>query len=175
MKKSARGIYLATLTALLLTNTPGSTGASSTPPLKTNLDSLGSAYGNWPRSNGLNAHVHQANRNESENLLSVVWSIENPASQSVSITWIADRSYTYTGPYFSGVTVVTTDESSRFHPVMDGAGSCVCSGDTAHDFKRQIPPNEQVAYWSLFSVPSDVESVTVEIPGFDPIEDVPIS
>ncbi|WP_232831951.1 hypothetical protein [Nocardiopsis sp. FIRDI 009] len=175
MKKPTRGIFLATITVLLLVTVPGSTGASSTPPRATDLDSLGSASGNWPQSNGLNAHVHQVNRNKSGNLLSAVWSIENPTNQSISITWIADRSYTYTGPYFSGVTLVAADGTNRFHPVMDGTGACVCSGDISYDFKRQIPANEQIAYWSLFSVPSDVDSVDVEIPGFDPIEDVPIS
>lgn len=58
---------------------------------------------------------------------------------------------------------------------MDGDGACLCSGISSIDFKDRIHPDEQVAYWSMYSVPEDVDAITLEIPGFEPIEDIPIS
>ncbi|OLT24669.1 hypothetical protein BJF83_06545 [Nocardiopsis sp. CNR-923] len=89
--------------------------------------------------------------------------------------WLRDRSYTYAGQNFAGVTATSPETGTRYHPVMDGEGACLCSGSTSNDLVQILNPGEQVAYWSLFSVPTDLDSVTVEIPNFDPIEDIPIS
>lgn len=58
---------------------------------------------------------------------------------------------------------------------MDGEGYCLCSGEESNELIDVLKPEEKIAYWSLFSVPEDIDSVTVEIPNFDPIEDIPIS
>ena len=58
---------------------------------------------------------------------------------------------------------------------MDATGACLCSGNLSFDFKEKIQPGEKVAYWSMYSVPEDVDAITLEIPGFEPIEDIPIS
>lgn len=152
-----------------------STSSASSAPRTENLDALGSAPGSGEYASGLTSEIHQAERNNSGNLLSVTWSIENNTDERVVLTWISDRSYTYSGPYFSGVTVLDQTRGTRHHPIMDGEGGCLCSGNFSASFKERLEPNEKIAYWSLFSVPEDVETVTVEIPNFDPIEDIPIS
>ena len=76
---------------------------------------------------------------------------------------------------YSGVTITSNDREKRFHPIMDGDNNCLCSGNVSIDFKESIGPGEQVAYWSMYSVPEDVDTITLEIPGFEPIEDIPIS
>jgi hypothetical protein len=175
MKRPAGRILgiIAAFTLLPVLTTANSGTASITPHVK-DLDLLGSSSGSGSQSE-LVAHVHQAERNEAGNLLSVTWSIENPTSNPVVVTWLADRTYTYSGPYFSAVTALSSDGATRFHPIMDGSGECVCSGNTSSDFSERVEAGESTAYWSMFSVPSDIESVSVEIPGFDPIEDIPIS
>jgi hypothetical protein len=175
MQKKPRKIGILTSSAAsIIAISAGLSSASPLPRIE-NLDSLGNSSGNTGRSANLTAEVNQATRNESGNLLSVVWSIENNSEDRVVVTWIADRSYTYSGPYFSGVTVLSSDGGTRYHPVMDGSGECLCSGNTSSNFKERIEPEEKVAYWSLFSVPKNVETLTIEIPEFDPIEDIPIS
>jgi hypothetical protein len=163
-------------TAIFLTlSTSTSTSAAAAKPRTDNLDSLGSAPGNESHTSDLNAEVHEATRNEAGNLLSITWSIENTGSEDTSITWIGDYSYEYDGPYFSGVIATSEDGSERYHPIMDENQACLCSGDINSDFRIRLEPDEQIAYWSMFSVPTDVDSVSVEIPGFEPIEDIPIS
>ncbi|GAA3725827.1 hypothetical protein [Salinactinospora qingdaonensis] len=58
---------------------------------------------------------------------------------------------------------------------MDTETHCLCSGDTKPpEFAAVVGPNEEVTYWSMYSIPEDVTEVTVEIPGFEPVEDVPV-
>ena len=154
-----------------------SAGISSAAPASKprDLDSLGSATGNETQSSNLVAEANIAERNEAGNILSITWSIENTGSDRVTLTWLAGRSYLYSGANYAGVTAMAADGSSRFHPIMDESGSCLCSVDSSSAFKEWVSPGEKVSYWSMFSVPSDVESITLEIPGFEPIENIPIS
>ena len=151
-------------------------GAMATAAPKTeNLDSLGVAQSNEEVSDGLIAVANAAERDDSGTLLSVTWSVENEGNTEVYFDWPTGPSYTYTNIAFSGVTAVTQEGGTRFHPIMDGQGACLCSGVSSIDFKENIGPGEQVAYWSMYSVPEDVDAITLEIPGFEPIEDIPIS
>ncbi|SHI78496.1 hypothetical protein SAMN05421803_10280 [Nocardiopsis flavescens] len=139
------------------------------------LETLGSSQGNDEQSANLTAEANQASRNTEGNILSITWSIKNEGNERVVLTWLAGRSYLYTGGNYAGVTIVDSNGASRYHPIMDNLGSCLCSGSSSSTFKKRIEPGEQVAYWSMYSVPENVDSVTLEIPGFEPIEDVPIS
>ncbi|MEU0491737.1 hypothetical protein ABZ249_21085 [Nocardiopsis sp. NPDC006139] len=152
----------------------GVSSASHTPKFE-DLESLGESQGVEERSSSLVAEANQAGRNTEGNLLSITWSIKNEGNERVVLTWLAGRSYLYTGGNYAGVTVVDSEGASRYHPIMDNLGSCLCSGSSSSTFKKRIEPGEQVTYWSVYSVPGDVENVTLEIPGFEPIENIPIS
>ena len=161
--------------ALISLGISSSASASSLPSTPASLEVLGSADGKDAASADLIADVNSVERNEEGNLTSVTWSITNENTNPVVLTWLHDQSYSYSGPYFSGVTAISGDEGKRFHPVMDGSGKCLCSGNTSQNFSERIIAGKTTTYWSLFSIPSSVESLTVEIPGFEPIEDIPIS
>lgn len=92
----------------------------------------------------------------------------------MDFNWPQGTSYMYNNSTsYSGVTII--NEGTKYHPLMDSNGECLCSGNTSLEMKNSLNPGEKVAYWSMFSVPSDVDTITLEIPGFDPIEDIPIS
>jgi hypothetical protein len=152
-----------------------SIGISSAAPRTENLDSLGTAPGNEASTTSLIAEVNLIERNEAGNIVSVTWSIENQGSERVVLTWLRGRSYIYSGGNYAGVTVTDGEGTSRFHPVMDSLGECLCSGKNSNSFKERLEPGDKVAYWSIFSLPEDIEEVTIEIPRFEPIEDIPIS
>ncbi|MDE3719894.1 hypothetical protein PWG71_00720 [Nocardiopsis sp. N85] len=144
-------------------------------PKTENLNSLGSSSGNNQLSTGLNAEVHQAERSSEGNIVSITWSVKNSGSERVVLAWLSDRTYTYSGPNFAGVTALNQEHATRYHPIMDSTGACLCSGKTSNDFSQRVEPGDQVAYWSLFSIPDGVEELTIEIPNFEPIEDIPVS
>lgn len=151
-----------------------STSASSASSEEQHFESLGTAEGNEEESSGLTVEANAVTRNDSGNLVSVTWSIENATDDYVQMTWLHDQSYTYSGPYFSGVTAINSSSGTIFHPVMDGNGECLCAGNTSGSFFNEVAPGGKTTYWSLFSTPSDVETLTLEVPGFEPIEDIPI-
>lgn len=164
-----------TILAITLPFSTASSASALPFPKTDDLASLGSTESNQGNSEGLSAEVHVADRSESS-ILSVTWSVENNGRNSVSFDWPSGTSYMYSNSlYYSGVTAASPSEGMRFHPIMDSNGECLCSGDTSFDFKGQISPGEKVVYWSMFSVPDDVDSIDLEIPGFDPIEGIPIS
>ena len=145
-------------------------------PMTGDLASEGTAESNEDISSNLVAEAPTAEKNESGNLLSVTWSIKNEGDGDVFFTWPTGTSYMYKDALtYSGVTVTSSSGDRRFHPVMDGDNNCLCSGNVSIDFKEHIGAGEKVAYWSMYSVPEDVDAITLEIPGFEPIEDIPIS
>lgn len=169
----AFGITALVLTLPLLT---ASSVLASPAPQTENLVSLGVADSSEAISSGLSAEAHTVERNDSGNLLSVTWSIENSGDAPATFSWPSGTSYMYDDPSsFSGVTITSTDEGRRYHPLMDSEGDCLCSGNVSLDFKATIEPGEKVAYWSMYSVPLDVSEIDLEIPGFDAIESIPVS
>lgn len=169
-----RTCAIAAIAATLSLAAPSSVSALSAPKTET-LESLGSAESNQTASEGLFAEAHAAERSDNS-FLSVTWSVENRGNQATTFNWPSGTTYIYSNSLqYSGVTVTSSDGDSRYHPIMDSNGECLCSGKTSFDFKDQIGPGEQVAYWSMYSVPEDVDAITLEIPGFEPIEDIPIS
>lgn len=174
MQTTLRSIGFAASAALLVVIPTGAD--ASTPTMKPkNLDVINSSEGSSEDSSELTAEVNKAEKSDTGNLVSITWSIENEGNSKSTLTWLYDRSYAYSGSYFSGVTLTDSSASSRYHPIMDGFGQCLCSGNISNDFTLGVNPKEKNTYWSLFSVPEDVDTVTVEIPGFEPIEDIPIS
>ncbi|WP_306369181.1 hypothetical protein [Nocardiopsis sp. CC223A] len=175
--KNAIASRLSLFTSTSLAAALMSVGVSSASPMPSarDLDVLGSSQGNGRQSGNLTAEVNQAENNSQGNLLSVTWSIENTGTERVVLTWLEGKTYTYSGANYAGVTITQSNGGTRYHPVMDGSGECLCSGDNSSTFRERIEPGEKISYWSMFSVPTGVERISVEIPGFDPIEDIPIS
>lgn len=139
------------------------------------LESLGHATGNAQHSIDLIAEVNQAERDESNAFLSVIWSIENDGQDRSVLTWLSNSTYIYGGSHFSGITITSPETGHKYYPIMDSEGFCLCSGNTSNNIKNGLNPGDKISYWSTYSVPSDAKTLTVEIPGFDPIEDIPIS
>ncbi|WP_285731573.1 hypothetical protein [Nocardiopsis sp. ATB16-24] len=165
---------LISATVILTLTTTGMSAASSSPK-NSDLAILGSSNGTNDLSRQLVAEVNEAYRNQQGNLLSVTWGIYNTGDNHVVLSWLNQYSYVYSGPNFAGVTAFDPKEGKRFHPVMDGENYCLCSGEYSVQLQETAVPRSTVTYWSMYSVPEDLESITIEIPGFDPIEDIPIS
>ncbi|MFD0773119.1 hypothetical protein ACFQZ2_04180 [Streptomonospora algeriensis] len=99
----------------------------------------------------------------------------NGTTENMHDHWFSNPTYIYREPIFSGVTLVGSDHNIRHHPVMDENGYCSCSGYSPRSpYAPFVRPGQSIDYWAMYSIPQDVSNVDVEIPGFDPIEDVPV-
>lgn len=69
------------------------------------------------------------------------------------------------------VTLVDTANKKKYLVVKDSEGVCVCS-----ELKDDAEPGTQFNLWAKFPAPPDtVQKITVIVPGFEPIEAVPIA
>lgn len=166
------GIAIALLSIPSMTT---STASAATFASTVDLDTLGTSESNDARSSDLTAAVHEAKRDESGSFLFVTWSIENGSSERKVLTWLSGSTYIYSGSSFSGVTITSPESGEKYYPIMDSQGMCLCSGNTSNNIQTGLNPGEQVAYWSTYSVSSTAQTVSIDIPGFESIEDIPIS
>jgi hypothetical protein len=71
----------------------------------------------------------------------------------------------------AGIHLIDEVNKKKYFVVRDADGSCVCSQHIAN-----IAAGSQSVLWAKFPAPpEDVQKITVEIPHFPPIEDVPIT
>jgi hypothetical protein len=72
---------------------------------------------------------------------------------------------------FSGVNLIDNVGKKKYFPVADTDRNCICSNDVPN-----IEANSAANLWVEFPAPpASVQKITVEIPHFQPINDVPIT
>jgi hypothetical protein len=71
---------------------------------------------------------------------------------------------------FSGIHLIDSVSKKKYFAVADSDGNCVCS-----EHVDDINPKTQASLWAKFPAPPEnIQKITVEIPHFVPIDDVPI-
>jgi len=71
----------------------------------------------------------------------------------------------------AGITLVDIVGKKKYFPAGDSEGKCLCSMDIA-----RLKPQARANLWAKFPAPPpDVQTISILIPRFAPIEDIPIS
>jgi hypothetical protein len=71
----------------------------------------------------------------------------------------------------SGVNLIDTVSKKKYFPLADTDKTCICS----HDIEN-LAPGTQVALWVKYPAPPpSVAKISVDVPHFIPLDDVPIS
>lgn len=124
--------------------------------------------------------INSLDRSPNSGLTSLAYTIENKGkSESESIKGFLRNADTYKYGHprdmrLNSPTLVNNE--TKYLTIMDSEDDCLCPrGTGSNDIPDEIPAGESVPVWSSYWVPDNVSTVTVEIPGFDPIKDVPIS
>ena len=58
---------------------------------------------------------------------------------------------------------------------MNEDAARLCGRDSSGTIEARIEPGDTVPYWSLYSVPAEVETGTVEVPGFGDVSETPVA
>ncbi len=75
------------------------------------------------------------------------------------------------GKDFSGVHLIDAPHKKEYFAVTDTDGTCLCSNAV-----DDVAPGAEVAIWVKYpATPVAVSKVTVQVPHFEPMDDVPIS
>ncbi|GAA3754684.1 hypothetical protein HDA32_004293 [Spinactinospora alkalitolerans] len=127
---------------------------------------------------GANAEVNQIQRSESSNYTSLTWSVRNNSQQDINFTDFSESGYVYEVLSTSGVTLLDEKNGIRYYPYIDSEEHCVCSGpgysSGSGQFHAIVQPEGYATYWDAYKLSEDTTEVTVEIPGFLPIQNVPV-
>lgn len=163
--KRAAALLTLTTTALLATGTAA--------PADT-LDHVGTATGVDERTAGLVLEVNELSRDSSGTYATLLWSVRNEGTERITIN-PKDTSLDFDRQSFAGVTLRDEESRTRFHPAMNSESACLCTRDTVGTIDTRLDPGATLTYWSLYSVPADLETVTVEVPDFGDVTDVPLT
>jgi hypothetical protein len=176
-----RTIWAACATGLLLAallSVPGPAAAHA--PAQPDLiedDVLAEAQGSEPAMSGGTAKVNQLDLSTTAiTVLDLTMHNEGTDGLPFAVEAIG-QTYLYVGGPQSGITLLDTVDQTRYHPLMDEETRCLCSAGIASPMElvTLVPPDSYTTYHSTFLLPEDVDEVTVEVPGFDPIEEVPVT
>jgi hypothetical protein len=86
-----------------------------------------------------------------------------------------NSTYLYTGFGFTGVTMVDEDAGLRYNTALDSTGQCLCAVSTAsRRIMREIDSGGSATYWASYLISEETTSVSVEVPGFEPVTDIAV-
>ena len=159
----------------LLTGSVSHADEDDSPALESS--SLGSSQASNSSWNGAVIEIRELRRSVAGNYAQLVWTLNNESSKTINLGELRNRTYNYGATAGSGLVLVDKDTGLRFHPYLDSDLDCVCAGvdHSPNVFDFIVEPRSQTTYWASYQLPPDVETVTVEIPGFLPVKDVPVS
>ncbi|MDA2811145.1 hypothetical protein O4J56_10900 [Nocardiopsis sp. RSe5-2] len=119
--------------------------------------------------------VNSAVREEGTDLVTVTWTINVKDSDDIYAGDLTGETFEYTGEGSHGVTALDEENQLRFYTLRDERGICLCAGvQTPGDFIDPVREDSSAPYWNTFMIPQDTKKITLEFPGFEPAQDVPI-
>jgi len=150
------------------TRSVASTSASppSSAPPPSSGPALATADGDLP---GARVEIQELKRTSGDTL-SLKFAMVNDSDKELSF------GYNFTEPNkgygdIGGVHLLDAVAKKKYFVVRDAEGACVCSRDVP-----RILPKSRSNLWAKFPAPpEDVQKITVVIPHFTPMDDVPIS
>jgi hypothetical protein len=147
-----------------VTTAPASTTASA--PVATPTV-VATADGETP---GVKADVTELKRN-SGNTVTLKFTLINGSDQQVHLSGGDYTSGDNKFSTISGVYLLDAANKKKYLVVRDADDHCVCSTDL-----KNLDPKASITLWAKFPAPPlDVQKVSISIPHFSPIDDVPIS
>ncbi|GAA1561716.1 hypothetical protein GCM10009678_50760 [Actinomadura kijaniata] len=156
------------------TPSPGAAPAASGRPLGTApVGAPPVAHENsWPAKGQV--RIDELKR-DADGYVSLVWTVRNDDPAKKMNIWTAFEDYR--GTYLKSSTegVVLSTPAARYRLVRDTdrlAVGPLMVGMPLGDY--EVVKDEEYTLWGMFKVPAEVTSLTVEVPGFKPITNLPI-
>lgn len=148
---------------------PAATTSSTPAPQPKTTGAIASADGERP---GTRVDVTELKRT-SGGTLNLKLTIVNSTDKNLDVysAWLGDNAISKDSYRdVSGVHLIDPVNKKKYFVVTDAEKHCVCSVDIA-----DIKPGASVNVWAKFPAPPpEVQKVTIEIPHFQPIDDVQI-
>jgi hypothetical protein len=149
---------------------PASTAAPSAAPVfpasSSSNSALSTTEGDVP---GLKIAINELRR--TSNTVTLKFTVYNGTDNNFRTQGVFDGDDYHRYRHLGGVHLIDTQSKKKYFVVTDSDGKFLSSTDIP-----DIAPRSQIMVWAKFPAPpDDVQKITVEIPHFVPLEDVPIS
>ncbi|MBB6170656.1 hypothetical protein HNR23_000716 [Nocardiopsis mwathae] len=122
--------------------------------------------------------VNQLVQSDNGGYTSLTWTVHDQGGNKIRVSNFRNTVFPYGAQGLTpanGVALLDTDNEIRFYPSKDDEGECLCSGPrTPRDYATTVPENGEATYWAAFDLPEGLSSVDIEIPGFQPVTNVPV-
>lgn len=106
----------------------------------------------------------------------LTWTLKNNSAQSFLALTAFNSISKYSGQGVTDVTLLDADHKIRYHTLRDAQTNyCVCTVMGITGDHTGIDPGNNATYYDAYTLPGDISRVTVEIPGFVAVKDVPIN
>ncbi|WP_147280050.1 hypothetical protein [Marinitenerispora sediminis] len=138
---------------------------------------LGTSVASTSAWDGATIEVNALDRSTTGEYTQLVWTLHNESDTRIRLQDFGNRTYLYPGSTLgSGLVLIDEEHGIRYHPYIDADQDCLCAGSDYVPSKFQLTthPGTQNTYWASYQLSEDTDTVTVEIPGFLPIADVPV-
>jgi len=147
-------------------STPAPSAAPVFPVSSPSNSSLATTEGDLQ---GLKIAINELKR--TSNTVTLEFTVYNGTDTKFSSQGVFDGDDFHRFRHLGGVHLIDTQSKKKYFVVTDSDGKVLSSNDFP-----DIPPRSQIMVWAKFPAPpDDVQKITVEIPHFIPLEDVPIS
>jgi hypothetical protein len=149
---------------------PASTPASSAAPVFPASSSSNSPLATGDGDlQGLKIAINELKR--TSNTVTLTFTVYNGTDTKFGSQGIFDGDEYHRYRHLGGVHLIDTQSKKKYFVVTDSDGKVLSSNDFP-----DIAARSQIMVWAKFPAPpDDVQKITVEIPHFVPLEDVPIS
>jgi hypothetical protein len=148
---------------------PASTAAPSAAPVfpaSSSNSAMATTEGDVP---GLKIAINELKR--TSNTVTLKFTVYNGTDNNFRSQGVFDGDEYHRYRHLGGVHLIDTQSKKKYFVVTDSDGKVLSSNDFP-----DIAPRSQIMVWAKFPAPpEDVQKITVEIPHFVPLEDVPIS
>jgi hypothetical protein len=145
-----------------------SLSASSSAPAASAGPALATGDGEKP---GVRIEVQELKRTSGDTL-SLKFTLVNDSADSFDFGYaLIEQGKTNDYNSISGVNLIEGVAKKKYFVVRDTEGACLCSRDLS-----RVESKSRANLWAKFPAPpTDVSKITVIVPHFTPMEDVPIS
>ena len=123
---------------------------------------------------GISVTINSLHR-DSSGIVSLNWTASSNGGKQfwANVPWVGDV-YKYDDAPASAVTITDEDAKIRYNPLrIDPRQLCMCQ--TTVNIPALEQQGQSVNLFQTFKPPADVDSVTVNIPGFSPAKNIPVS
>jgi outer membrane protein OmpA-like peptidoglycan-associated protein len=113
---------------------------------------------------GMKVEVNELSRSAGA-MVQAVWTLSNAGDGVIGLAgWLNGDLFTYAGQNTSGAVLHDRAGELLYRPLRDESKGCLC---TVHNSgKNTLAPGESATFFNLYEVPAELESVTLQIPGF---------